>query len=89
MKISGFELMPYEIHVDNNNHTVSKPTGNTNKEDNPTYTNHGYYSGPIGALNKIAKLKTGERLEDESVVDIYNYIETLKEISKIIQLTNI
>jgi hypothetical protein len=84
MKITGFELHPFEIHVDANNHTLVKPSG-TDKDGKQLHTVIGYYTNVAQALTKIAKIKVKEGVD---VVDINTYIQTLKEITESIKPLN-
>jgi hypothetical protein len=85
--IASAETMPYSIQIDNNNHTVVKNTGKKDKEEKPVHDICGFYSSTIGALTKIARLKTHEKNAEGAVITIKEYIEELKTITN--SLTNL
>lgn len=79
MTIKDPVLSPYQIEIDNNNHTVQKATDRLDAKNNPIFETIGYYSNVHTALKKIAKIKVLNS-KNQSLM-IRDYISELKEIT--------
>lgn len=76
MKIVDQKMSPYEIHCDSNNYEVVEPTSRTDKDGNPVYKGHGYFTSVEKALVKITKLI----VEVDKTYTISEYIKQINNV---------
>ena len=75
-------ISPYEIHVDESNFTVGKPS--INKKGEETFSPMKYYSDLVSCLTYIAKIETISASEKQ---DISQFIATFLEKLEIFKNT--
>ena len=77
MKIVDPVLMPYEIAIDGSNYTVEELTSKLNKNHEPIYRNHGYFSSIEGSVGKIISLKL---IDNNKSITLKEYIQEYRDI---------